>query len=203
MRRTVFINSISTLLLFLVFAHIASPAFATGPAVPEELVEVNESEKQPIEPYDIDISFGTQSPWSKKLPVIIKIKPNVDSSRTEIALDSALGVGYRENFNDFFAVKAGQVYEKSVTLFPENPGRYTITVNVIDWGYSTNRSSSVNFQVTFGEDLVTEPKTANYDNMNILRYIINIVILLLVMVGVFFGGKKGLMFLKKWLQPPQ
>ncbi|WKZ31055.1 MAG: hypothetical protein QY318_04420 [Candidatus Dojkabacteria bacterium] len=196
---------ITLFLLALLIVGVASPAYATGPMPPEETVDesAQTGSAEPTEPYEIDLSFGTQSPWTKKLPLIVKIKPNVDSTRTEVALDAPLGLGYKKNFNDYFAVKEGQVYEKTITLYPENPGTYTVTVNVVDWGYSTNRSSSQNFKITFGEDLVTEPKTANYDNMNILRYIINLSLLVLLGVAAFFGGKRLLKFLKQWLQPPQ
>lgn len=191
-------------ILLLIFSLLQnSNVFASGPTPPEDLVEKEETETAPLDPYDIELSFGTQSPWTNRIPLTIRIKPNIDSSRTEIAIDAPLGVGYMENFEDYFVAKKGQVIEKKVTIYPENPGSYNVTVNVIDWGYSTNRSSSESFRLTFDENLITVPKTANYDNMNILRYVINLSILAIIGIGLFFGGKKGVKYLGKWFQPPE
>jgi hypothetical protein len=154
-------------------------------------------------PFTIKLVVGTQSPWTKKVPIDVVFTPTEDSSRTEVSWDAPLGITVEKNYDDYFESLKGQVYSKRAQISASQPGTYTIVANVTNWGYGTNVTTSEEITLTFGDDLIVTPPTPGYSNAVIIKYTVILIFLLIILILSVFGIKKGLKFLKKWLQPPQ
>lgn len=171
----------------------------------EEMSIASESETEDLSnPFDLEISLDTQSPWNKSLPIIIKIRPNIDTTRTNVTWDVPLGIEIKDSHSkDYLAIPSGETYSYTVTLKPIQSGTYTISATATDWGYGENVASTVSKSITFGDNLVTSPQTINYTtSVGIMYAIIILGILALGIVG-YFVGRKALGSLKEWLKPPE
>lgn len=157
----------------------------------------------PTAAFEIRITVGTQSPWNKRVPLILTVIPNLDSERTEVSWDVPFGVEIIDGNKNFFSASKGKSFERKVYLLPSKSGRYTITANVTNWGYGSNYTSSENITLTFGQDLVTEPETANYTTASIIRYTMILLFAGGGIIGIYFGFKKFKKPIKAWFKPPQ
>lgn len=154
-------------------------------------------------PFQIEMKVGTQSPWSKKVPVEVIFTPKFDSSRTQVDWDIPLGLEVEKKYQDFFDAKKGETYSVEALIDPQQPGTYNIVVNITNWGYGSNVTSSSKMTLTFDQSRIVEPRTAGFQTASTIRYIVVLGSLVLIGIGIFFGAKKGMRSLQAWLKPPQ
>ncbi len=162
-----------------------------------------ETEQGIINPFDIKITFGTQNPLNKKIPVWIAVTPNIDAERAEITWDSRYGLTFIPQYEQFVKLNKGETYSFKTILVPEEPGSYTLTVNVNEWGYGRNYTSSSDIQLKISENLVTDPATEGYGIATIVMYIVLALIAVAVIFLLIFAGKKFATWMKEWLKPPE
>lgn len=155
-------------------------------------------------PFDIELVIGTQSPWTKKVPITIKIRPSQDTTRTNITWDYPVGVDIKDsNATSYEAIPQGQVWSYTVKIDPIVSGTYTIAATATDWGYGANFASSDSINITFNDNLVVTPSTAGYSTAVTVRYIVITLLFILGGVAAYIFGRVGLKRLKQWLKPPE
>jgi hypothetical protein len=153
--------------------------------------------------YDIEITVGTQSAWTNKVPVTVKFKPSIDSLKTDVSWDAPIGVKVENNYTNYFATKAGQVYTVTSDLVPSKSGSFDIAVNVTAWNTDANYSNSQHFTIDFNSSLIVTPLQSGYTVGIAIK-----IFLIIVGIGVagfllYIGTKKGIKLLQAWLKPPE
>jgi len=152
--------------------------------------------------FTIESSIGTQSPWTKSIPIHIKFRPHISADKVQIVWDAPDGVIIKKRHPDFYITDKDEVYEAKAIVVPKISGSYNIGVNIVAWKYNTNYTSSDSVSIRFGDNYVAEPETEGYRTAVAIRY----VVILLISIGLIFlmvyGFKYGIKLLKKWLQPP-
>lgn len=167
----------------------------------EEFEDDYNDEGEIESPYELSLEIGTQSAWSKEVPVYLNITPLVNSSRTEIRWDSGFGIEFDPQYQNMFALDKGETGRYRVNVIPRKDGSYVITASVTNWGYGRNYTSSKRIDLVFDENLITEPRTSGYTFSLVLKYLTYLLILVVLLVGGFFLAKYGLTWLKQWLKP--
>lgn len=161
-------------------------------------------ENKVISPFDIELVVGTQSPWTKKVPVTVKIRPSQDTTRTNVTWDYPVGINLKDpNSTNYEAIPQGQVWSYTVKVDPIVSGTYTIAATATDWGYGSNFASSISTDITFNDNLVATPAQTNYSTAVTIRYVIITLLFLLVCAIAYIFGRTGLKKLKQWLKPPE
>jgi len=152
--------------------------------------------------FEVNLSLGTQSLFSKKVPLIIKFKPTIDSDNTEITFDHSYGIEVDPSFDNYFSTDADNVYTYKAYISPKQAGNYDISVTVVSWGVGSNKSSTENISVSFNNSLVVTPMQSGFA----LNMIIVIIVALLLGVAFIFFLVRGLKYLMKkfkiWMKPP-
>ncbi|HVX92774.1 MAG TPA: hypothetical protein VHA74_01535, partial [Candidatus Dojkabacteria bacterium] len=146
--------------------------------------------------FEVELQIGTQSAWTKSIPIYIKFRSTVDADNVQISWDVPAGLKYTMNHPQFVSVKKDQVYTYKMTVQPQTAGDYNIGGNVTLWQFNTNYTSAGSVEVKIGEDLLTQPLTSGYTGAVILKYIIIFLLIVLGGIGTYFGGKKVLEILK-------
>ncbi|GAB4161849.1 MAG: hypothetical protein Fur003_5120 [Candidatus Dojkabacteria bacterium] len=197
-----------TLVPGLVFAQNIEPAEPVQD--PNEILQnttsdtTTEEEAPFTNPFTIEVIVGTQSPWTKKVPITVKVKPNIDTTRTQITWSSPTGVELKDNQSDqYYKLPKGEVYTRTVKVKPLQGGNYTIAATATDWGYGENVTNSESVSISFDDSLLVTPRTADYSAAVLAKWI---TILVITVVGgflLFLLGKRGLKLLKEWLKPPE
>jgi hypothetical protein len=120
------------------------------------------AENLPTSPFEVSVDFGTQSPWSHKIPVTIKIVPNIDSKRTEVrfALPNIMKVD--QKYDNFFYATRGEEYILHADLIPDGAGVVSGSINVIDWDYGYNYGTSYEISMLVDENMILVPQTDAY-----------------------------------------
>lgn len=155
-------------------------------------------------PFDIELVVGTQSPWNKKVPITVKVRPSQDTTRTNITWDYPVGLELSDKYeSNYEAIPQGQVWSYTIKVKPVVSGTYTVAATATDWGYGSNFTSSESVSVTFNENLVVTPITAQYTTAVTVRYIVIVLLGILGMAVLYILGRIGLKSLKKWLKPPE
>lgn len=184
-------------------SNISAPDSDDGDVTDSQSDEIVSVDGVLQNPFDVSISLGTQSPWSKKVPLYVSITPRIDATRTQITWETRYGLDFKYNYDDFFPMSKGVTQVFTAYVVPDEPGAYNLSVNVTDWGYGKNFTSTDNISITFGEDLITAPETQDYHQAVIIRYAILFFGALAFVVLLVFLGKFGLKWLKEWLKPPE
>jgi hypothetical protein len=195
----------------LVFAF----TFQINPALSQTDSSVNNTEGEPelttsvdkettVQPFNIEVEIGTQSPWDKSVPIIVKVRPNQDTTRTNITWDTPVGVELTDkNEYTYLALPKGQVQVYEVRVKPIVSGTYTIASTATDWGYGANFASTDSITITFNENHVVTPQSTGYSGSVIIRYVVITLSTALIGFLLFLLGKFGLGKLKVWLKPPE
>ncbi len=153
--------------------------------------------------FDVDVKIGTQSPWTKSVPLYVTFRSNITAKRVEISWDAPDGVEIKRRHPQFISVQKGEEYSFRAVAKPSTSGTFNISGNIIDWEVDTNYASSDSVTVTFDKDLVTVPETPGYSGAVIVRGLIILLMVLAGLAGLYFAGKIGLKKLLQWLQPPE
>jgi hypothetical protein len=153
--------------------------------------------------FSIELFAGTQSPWSKRVPVTIKFRSNRDAEKTEISWDAPTGVQVIEKHPQFISVTKGEVYTYSALIAPQTSGTYNIAVNVTAWEVNTNYTSSSNITLKFDDALVADEDDPGYKTASLIKTISLGLLGIIVVVIAAFGVKLGFEKLREWLKPPE
>jgi hypothetical protein len=153
--------------------------------------------------YDIEVSVGTQSAWTNKVPITVRFKPAIDSLKTDVSWDAPIGVKITNKYDNYFATTAGQVYTVTADLTPQKSGTYDIAVNVTAWNTDANYTNTERFTITFDNSLVITPLQPGYAFSIALRIFLYVVAAGIIIFLLIIGLKKGLLELKQWLKPPE
>ncbi len=153
--------------------------------------------------FDIEMSLGTQSPWTKAVPINIKFRSNVTAKRVEISWDVPDGLKLKKRHPQFISTKKGDTYAYKAYVTPSIDGTYNIAGNIIDWEVDTNYTSSDSITVRFDEDLVTDPQTPGYSGAVLTRGLIIALFYAGLLAGLYFALKFAYKKLLVWLTPPE
>lgn len=155
-------------------------------------------------PFTVEIVVGTQSPWNQRVPVTVKVRPSVDTTRTNITWDAPIGVTINDkNSQKYMVVKKGEVYTTEITIDPIVSGTYTIAATATDWGYGANFASTESINITFDENLIVTPSDPGYSSAVIFRYIIIFFGFIVLGFVLLILGKLAIKKLKEFLKPPE
>ncbi len=209
----------NTLLALLILLTTRTSTFANGDLqdsnidAPESEIDIqientetdyeNSDEYGIINPFDIKIKIGTQNPLTKRIPLIVTVTPNIDTERVEITWDSRYGLDFSNSFAQYLKLEKDLPYEFKSTLIPEEPGSYTLTVNVTEWSYGKNYTSSEDVSLTLSENLVATPPTEGYGIAQLIMLLGLLVAFVVFIFLLIILGKKAMAWLKDWLKPPQ
>lgn len=195
----------ATLLLLMTIAVPASFIYGQDVQLDQEVVIDNSDESAiPTNPFQLELIVETQSPWTKSLPIIVKVRPNIDTTRTNITWDAPLGLEIVDKeAGTYTAIAKGEVYTRKVWIKPIQPGTYTISATATDWGYGENVATASSRIITFGDNFVTVPQTADYTTAIAIKYAIILLGSIVGGAGLFVGAKAGLSKLAIWLKPPE
>jgi len=192
---TIAITIFLSLFITISFAQVADPI---------ETSTNIELEGSPTQPFSIELEVGTQSPWDKSVPIIVKVRPNQDTTRTNVTWDTPVGIELKDNYSTtYLALPSGQVQVYEVRIKPIVSGTYTIASTATDWGYGSNFASTTSVTITFNDHLVVTPSNSGYSTAVIIRYVILLLSSILIGFVIYLLGKKGGRKLKIWLKPPE
>jgi len=152
--------------------------------------------------FDMEIEVGTQSAWTKKVPLTLKFKSYIDAAETQISWDVPSGISVQARHKEFIAIEKDGVYTAKANIIPERKGRYEIAANITVWQYNTNYNLSDEVTLEFDDELISIPDTLGYGTAVIIKYVIIGLALILVLLGLVVGGKVGLKKMKAYLKPP-
>lgn len=186
----------SFLKLIKIFAIFIIPIFYINNTYAQEISNT-------YEPFDIYVNVGSQSIFTKKVPVTITIIPKINSEETQIKWDTPVGVIIEEKYENFFDANIDNSYTAKAYIIPEYKGDYDITVSVNSWRINSNLSSSENIQITFDNNLFVTPIQGG----TIVQVFVFIVGIFSIIFLIIFLLKKYspilIQRLKKWLKPPE
>ncbi len=172
----------------------------------QESVQISDEKKNTVtstnQYFDLELKKGIQSPLTKKIPFTIYITPKIDSSKTQILWNIPTSFVLEKNHSEFVSLNRGETYSYSATLKPEEEGSFDIAVNVISWQYNSNKSNSVNYNISLNKSLVIQPVDTMY---TILVILLILGVLLLTALFIYILKKSITFFTKKikvWLTPP-
>lgn len=154
------------------------------------------------DPFEITLSVGRQSAWTGRVPITITFVPKIDSTRTAIEWDAPPALNLEQDYENYFPATQGVAYSREVSIDPSSPGRFTITANIIDWGYGRNVSSSENITIVIDDDLLISPQDPNYMLFVGAKYLVYTVGLIILLAASAVAVKITLRRLKVWLEPP-
>lgn len=181
--------------------------YDNSPDIPEQMDSIDTTTDENgkiLDPFFVDISVGPQSPWNGKVPLTVTIRSKIDASRTEVTWEYGYGVSIDDTeYKNFFPLPKDTETTVTGYLKPAQSGPYTITVNVTDWGYGRNYSSTDTVRIDIDENLLVTPSHPNRVMLVIIRVIVLILLAIVFLVIIYFLGKKFLTWLKIWLKPPQ
>lgn len=152
--------------------------------------------------FDVEIEVGTQSPWTKRVPVTIRFRATIDADEVGISWDAPVSLDVQEKHDAFISVVKGEVYTATANILSDRAGAYDIAGNVTAWQYNTNYTSSASTSLTFDEDGITVPQTLGYTGAIAVKYAALGLLTIIGAVLLVFGGKVGFKKLKIWLTPP-
>ncbi len=164
--------------------------------------EDNNSVKSSNQYFDLELKRGIQNPFSKTIPFTIHITPKIDSSKTQILWNIPTSFIIEKNHEEFVSLNKGETYSFSVSLQPEKDGSFDITANVISWQYNSNKSNSVNYNITLNKSFVVQPVDTLY---TIIIILIILGVLLTIVLFIYIVKKLINILMKKakiWLTPP-
>ena len=152
--------------------------------------------------FDLELIKNTQSPFNKKISFTIKITPKIDSPKTQIIWSTPSVFTVEKEHPDFVSLSKGETYSYSAKLKPNKEGTYSLSVNVVSWQYNSNKSASVDYNMTINKSLVLQP----VDSM----FIITLILFILGVIGgsalviyiLVKATKKLVIKAKVWLTPP-
>jgi len=170
----------------------------------EEAVEEDTEEYLSKNFYKIEMVRESQSAFNKYVPITIRITPNETPVKTQITWDVPDNISLKTSHSEFIeSLVKDQTYEFKARVKPTDPGTYEIVVNVTAWRHDTNYTSSESIQIEFNNNLVVDPTDTNYQVLNIVKIFLIILGIGGIGVGLFFGGKKLMKVLEKYLKPPE
>lgn len=153
--------------------------------------------------FSIELSSGTQSPWTQKVPITIKFRANRNAEKTEISWDAPSGVRINEQHPQFVSVEDGQVYTYTAVVTPERSGTYNIAANVTAWELNTNYTSSSNISLKFDDHLLQDPPAEGYSMAVLIKNVVLVLFAAVGLAGAFYALKLAFNRLKEWLRPPE
>jgi len=166
--------------------------------------DIAEVEEASVQTFNIEIEVGTQSPWNKSVPIIVKVRPNQDTTRTNVTWDTPVGIEFEDkNKQTYLAIPSGQVQVYKVRVKPIVSGTYTIASTATDWGYGANFASTSSVTITFDDNLIITPQSSEYSTAVIIRYAVILLSSIIIGFILYLLSKKGFNKLKIWLKPPE
>ena len=208
------------LFLLLILSLQASAVFATGTDQMEEenplpvTAPVEEEEKQVVtvvnentttvtnKYFDLTLVKKSQSAFGKYVPYELRITPHLDSPKTQILWNSPSTLSITPRHREFLAMQTGQTYTVRANVKPLRHGTYDITVSVISWQYNTNYTNAASDTLTFDKSLVSQPVSAEYQIVNILKYLGILILFGILCFVVIKLSQKYSKRIKQWLTPP-
>jgi uncharacterized membrane-anchored protein len=152
---------------------------------------------------DMEVEVGTQSPFTKAIPVTVRFRSTVNADKVEISWSAPSTLKISEKHPQFISVQEGEVYTARALFKPTKAGSYEIASNLTVWEFNTNYTFTESVDVTFGDDLVTSPVSVGYSGALIVYYLVITLIVILGSVSAYFGAKYLYKQLREWLRPPE
>lgn len=191
------------LTLFALLIIFPSFSFAQGKDVKDkneqkEEVTVNKSGKKYFE---LAIENIGQSPLSKKVTYELKITPLISSPRTQVVWNVPSTLKAYPKHQKFISLQEGQTYSVKASIKPQKEGHHNLSVSVISWQHDTNYTNSIDSDLYFDKDLVTQPVTEQYKTQKVIMYVgIFLLVGVILFVAVLLV-KKYTKKAKDWLTP--
>jgi hypothetical protein len=162
----------------------------------------NNSEEKGNIYFDLQLEKVKQNPFSKKILYKLYITPKIDSPKTQIIWTTPLSFSVDSKHEEFVSLKKDSLYTFEAIIKPQKSGDFNVTATVISWQHDTNKSNSVDSNLSLSKSLVAQPRDSQY-TITLILYILGI---LLLIVGIIFGITKGVQLLikkaKVWITPP-
>ena len=163
-------------------------------------INVFAEDAKPSRPFSVEVNIQTQSPWTKKIPVEIKITPNLDSKRTEISWTTPSIIEIDPQYDNYFFAEKGRTYTVKAYIVPVGYGSVSGSVDVIDWDYGYNYGTSEPFAFTLNQNREIIPYSDSYkrsiQQKNIAIIVGMLMFFVLLVFLIIFLAKKIIAYLK-------
>ena len=165
----------------------------------DEDVTEEASGSDATEMISISTEMGVQSVVSGKIPLLVRVTPQVDSSKAQVRWDLPRGLVTTDPVDLWFEMKEGVTREFIVNVEPLSAGNYETVVDVTAWRYDTNYVSSATFRFDIDDGLVVTPAPEEYTRSLMLYRIVLALAALVAIIVAFFAIKFGIKQFKQWL----
>lgn len=143
------------------------------------------------------ISIGTQYPWNKKIPVTMKVTPQVSGTRLEIKWQQNVGITWERNVGITSATKpktyiinnpqAGATYTVKFNLVPLAAGNQRAVADIVLTTFNSNYVISKEIPLTLTEKFVIKPTQTNYVLYSIGMYVGLVLVLFIITPFTFYS----------------
>ena len=152
--------------------------------------------------FQLEIIRKAQSPFNKKIPFEIVITPKIDSPKTQIIWSTPSVFTVEKEHSEFVSLQKDNTYTYTAKLKPNKEGTYNISVNVVSWQFNSNKSASVEYNITINKSLAVQPKDSMYV-VTLLLFVLGILGVSALAVYLIIKAIKVLIKKAKiWLTPP-
>jgi hypothetical protein len=146
----------------------------------------------------VQAQVGTQSPWTKKIPAKLQIKPLIDGEKIIINWQKRTGI-VADPMNSIISnPKANQVYTLSVNILPQGVGYQRTVAEVILVTDTENYVVSQDIVLTLDANKMVTPKTSAFQTAQLVMYSSIVIVFVGVIPGAIFIGYK---YVQKTLIP--
>lgn len=152
--------------------------------------------------FQLELIRKAQNPFNKKIPFEIVITPKIDSPKTQIIWSTSSVFTVEKEHSEFVSLENGNTYTYSAKLKPNKEGTYNISVNVVSWQFNSNKSATVEYNITINKSLTVQPVDTMYI-VTLLLFVLGI--LGVSALGIYIITKSIKVLVKKakiWLTPP-
>ena len=152
--------------------------------------------------FQLEIIRKAQSPFNKKIPFEIVITPKIDSPKTQIIWSTPSVFTVEKEHSEFVSLQKDNTYTYTAKLKPNKEGTYNISVNVVSWQFNSNKSASVEYNITINKSLTVQPIDSMYV-VTLLLFVLGILGVSALAVYLIMKAIKVLIKKAKiWLTPP-
>jgi len=149
--------------------------------------------------FTVESRIQVQSVVSGKVPLVVTITPEIDSSKAQITWDIPRGLTPDGQTDVWFAMEKGTPVSFRIDVKPDAAGAYEVVAGITAWRYDTNYVSSVRFSFDVDDSLKLTPPSVEYTrNLVLFRGGIGIFSLGLL-AALFFTVKYLIARFKKWM----
>ncbi len=148
--------------------------------------------------FTVENYVGAQSAVSGKIPVYVYIVPKLDAFRAVLKWDVPHGLATEGELETWFAMQNGVGQQFTLYVTPEQAGSYTISAEIVAYGFDENYVDSTTINVEIDNTLRAVPISDAYQRQVLLLSLGKVFIVIVALVGLFVLYKFLVKNLPKW-----